>query len=130
MFSPHVTAPPRWASVASWLSWGTSLVRVVLVTGALLVVTGTTVAGPTSTNTVWAQRPTSHAVAWTSTLAERFPDCAPGLRLQPPGSVIEIGGGGIPVRVGFGDAWRRTHDRVRGNSGRILAQCRLGVGHG
>ena len=130
MFSPRLAAPSRWDSVASWLSWGTSAVRLVLVTAALLVVTGTTVAGGRTAATVWAPNRTAHTVAWTAALAQRYPDCAPGLRLQPPGSVIEIGGGGIPVRVGFGDAWRRTHDRVRGNSGRILAQCRLGVGHG
>jgi len=129
MVAQRVTDESSWGSVASWLSWATSAVRLVMVTVALLVVSGTAVAGG-STSTVWAPHRSTTAVTWTSTLAQRYPDCAPGLRLQPPASVIEIGAAGIPVRVGFGDAWQRTHDRVAGNAGEIVAQCRLGVGHG
>lgn len=97
--------------------------RAVLGTAAVLVVAAS-LAGPTAGSTNWVTAAPAPALTWTTTLARHYPDCAPELPGTVPGSVLEVGPTGIPVRVGFADAWRRTHDDVRGNAGRIIASCR------
>ena len=113
------------SALASWITWATSALRLLLVTAALLVATGTVLSGGGHPQrTVWASDGHATTVVWTPAMAHRYPDCGPSLRLQPPASVIEVGNSGIPVRVGFAEAWRRTHDATADNSGRIVAQCR------
>lgn len=67
-----------------------------------------------------ATRPAS--VQWSTALQQQFPDCRPRLVGQLPASVVEVRSG-MPLRVGFADAWRRTHDEDPGNNGQIIAVC-------
>ena len=78
--------------------------------------------GPTDIESIFIPSTRPASVEWSQTLHQRFPDCSPRHTAPVPGSVIEVRGG-IPMRVGFADAWRRTHDQDLANNGIVIATC-------
>lgn len=127
----HVEPLPR--SRRELRGWRRAITRIALgsqlLLGSIALLTLTLasneVAQQSDKTTRWAAPEAPVTVAWGSALAARYPDCAPGLNLRPPGSVIELSPEGIPSRVPFAVAWRVTHDHVAGNDGgRIIALCR------
>ena len=69
-------------------------------------------------------RPVAPLIEWSATLAAQFPGCAASLpKGVIPSEGVEVRSG-FPVRVGFDDAWKRTHDADDSNNGEVIAACR------